>query len=581
MTSKHDPFNPYAGYAEPVPDPALNGRGVTKPGPSPPQPPLSARPSIPRAAHDNEDSAGEEVDMDDDDEIDQLFVGGDNVEEDDADDQAENIEMRKMHTPREIMRFQEEQDLRKKLKARMGMKKGKGKGARIWTAKGQYELVRRGIPLLEEPDACKDLSEANFFYFKHVALDDGREVEFAADPHRPLWKAVFQVPPNCGCGPDEYWNPTQSNFKTVYGPTINEDGTKNPGRDKPNQPADNMVKLRDGTRLPYWVDEWQRHKDNDQEYKAASRQKKDAQRRALLPAGPVIRPLQGAMLAHVNGKQPQHGIFNDSGFLRASLANQMVARVGPGAIRAMKRTPQKVPPKPAEPAKEPTKEQPPTKATLVVPIVQEVPVTVVNEAAPASIIEPKAVSSMLAAVQDIKRQKEEHDKVRDDLIRKQQEMADKLAQQKAHEERQKAEYAAMMATKLEALTKVFAPPAPPPSEVLPNPLASVPPPPQSSAATANGVLRNAALMRKLKNIFLRKQEEDPSAKGQDWEQVLIAFIKFLVANLADKAPEAELNALFRKARYGVAGDMDLDGMDAETTVTAYLTYVANEAGQTK
>jgi hypothetical protein len=267
------------------------------------------------------------------------------------------------------------------------------------------------------------------------------------------------------------------------------------------------------------------------------------------------------MLVHVNGKQPQHGIFNESGFLRASLANQLVSRMGPGAIRAMKRTAPKVVPKPA-----------PTVEPVMVPPPPAVPVPV------PPVVEPKEVASMLATVQEMKRQKEESDKLRAELQQK-------MDAEKARHEREKADYAAMMASKAEALKKMFDSAAPMPSEVLSNPLASTPasapatkPQAVSSSSSASGVLRNAVLMRKLKNMFLRKYEEDPTAKGQDVEQVLGTFVKFLSTNLADKAPEAELNALLRKARYGLLGDMDLDGVDVETVVTTYMTYVANEAG---
>jgi hypothetical protein len=309
MASKHPALNPYAAYAE---DTENKSRFPTQPGGG------GGTAASLLADYDNDEDLGnngEEMDIDE--EIDQLFAANPSSTAADGDQDGEAVEVKTFHSTKDVLRYQEEEELRKKIKARAG--KRKPKSARVWAPNNQYELVRRGVPLLEDPDAVgKNLNEGNFFYFRHVQVDDGRDVEFASDPHRPLWKAVFKVPPNCGCGPDEYWNPTQANYKVVYGPRILEDGTKDPGRDKPNQPADNMVVMRDGTRLPYWVDEWQRHKDNDQEHKMASRQKKDAQRKVVLPPGPAIRPLQGAMLAWVNTQQPSHGVFNTGAFLKVS-----------------------------------------------------------------------------------------------------------------------------------------------------------------------------------------------------------------------------------------------------------------------
>jgi hypothetical protein len=305
MATKHPSLDPYASYADAgqgrFPAQTTTGTAIATP-----------KPSSLLSAYDNE---GDEMEIDE--EIDQLFAGspGDAPEGGGGGD-GEDVEIRVYHTTKDVLRFQEDQELRKKIKGRVA--KRKLKSARVWTPNNQYELVRRGVPLLQDPDAVgKSLCEANFFYFRHVPVDEGRDVEFASDPQRPLWKGVFKVPEICGCGPDEYWNPTQANYKVIYGPRINEeDGTKDPGRDKPNQPEDNMVVMRDGTKLPYWVDEWQRHKDNDQEHKMASRQKKDAQRKVVLPPGPAIRPLQGAMLVWVNSQPVAHGIFNMGSFLK-------------------------------------------------------------------------------------------------------------------------------------------------------------------------------------------------------------------------------------------------------------------------
>jgi len=505
--------DPYAAYAQMEPDHRA-GRGLA--------------PAEGGDAMDGDDEDAELFGLDVDEEMD--AKGGD--------DDGDGIDIQLYHSTKDVLRYQEAEEARKK---RARAAKRKPKSARVWRPNGQYELVRGGIPLLDDPDAVgKDLCEANFFYFRHVALDDGRHVEFASDPQRPLWKGVFKVPPDCGCGPDEYWNPTQTNYKIIYGPRINDEGQKEPGRDKANQPEDNMVMLRDGTMLPYWVDEWQRHKDNDQEHKLVSRQKKDAQRKALLPAGPAIRPLQGAMLSFVNGQQFAQGTFNAGAFLKANLANQVATRMSTAAIRAMHRKPP--PPPPPPPAAEP----------FVQP---EVLVNVVEERAsfppemqiahppppPDPAPQNQATAALLQTIDAMRKKAEE-----EALLHSIQAAAEKKKQEP--------------------------PPAPvPPAVPTPAPPTVPAPVPLTVTEPVDVVLSNRPLIRKLKNAFLDQHETTPVT---DMEEIVILFIDHLQRGLEGKTAPSTLPPLLRKAKYMLLGKEEQDITDVETIVDKFMGCVA-------
>jgi len=411
----------------------------------------------------------------------------------DGDGEPEDVEIKVYHTSDEVIRYQEAEQARKKGRGKGTNNKRKHKASKAWKPNGQYELVRRGKPLPADPETMgKDLSEEHLFYFRHVPLDDGRHVEFAHDPQRPLWKGVLKVPPDYGYGPDEYCSPTQAQFKVIYGPHLDADEMKIPGRDKANQPDDNMVMTRDGMSLPYWVDEWQLHKDNDQQHKMASRQKKEAQRKTLLPAGPVIRPLEGAMLAYIKEDQFAGHTLNLTGFCKASPANAVANRVGAAAVRAMRR-------KPAVQVAAPAAQVAvvPPEVQVAAPVAAPVAVQVAAPVAPLVVI------------------------------------------------------------------PVVVPVVPPPSATVVVPV--VPPP---SAPVGRG-LGNAAGLRKLKHSFLSgcDAEENPQ---QDREEILTAFVKFLVDQLGSQVEPAAM----RKQKNGFLAETDVDQMDVEDMLTAFLRFVA-------
>jgi hypothetical protein len=218
MAAKQAYFDPYAAYVAPA---VAYGGGGDRGRFVAPNPTANAYAELWRGnpADAPDDPMDEEADQEGaeiDDDIDQLFaLNPADAVADAADDDSKPVEVKMFHSSNDIIRYQEAEEMRKKVKAR-GAKR-KPKSARVWKPNNQYNLIRRGRPLPRDPDAMgKDLREEYFFYFQHVPVEDGRDVEFAADPHRPLWKGVFQVPPDCGCGPDEYWNPTQANYKVTY-----------------------------------------------------------------------------------------------------------------------------------------------------------------------------------------------------------------------------------------------------------------------------------------------------------------------------------------------------------------------------
>jgi hypothetical protein len=561
--------DPYAAYATPDPRRNMN---------------LTGEDAGPVAMDQAEDEEGEALG---DDEIATLLNGTMELRE--ADDGAEDVEMRTYHSAKDVIsNLQEDEATRKKL-LKVRSAKRKPKSARVWKPNGQYKLVRRGRPLIHDPDAMgKDLCEENFYYFEHVALEDGRHVEFAADPNRPLWKGVFKVPVEYGCGADEYWNPTQSNYKVIYGPREvvdeNGDASRVSGRDKAGQPDDNMLVLRDGTALPYWVDEWQRYKDNDTEHKMASRQKKEARRRAVLGPGPVIRPLQGAMLEWVASQQPPTGSFNAGAFLRASPANQMANRMGPGAIRAMKRVPlpagstNGAPPNPfpLEPVEEEEDEEGDAEEAKGGATPAQTPVPVAVERGPI-VAAPEQTSHATNKAAETQRMEA--------FIKMKEEMeAQKLAFAK-----EKAEYIAAHAKEPKpAPIAIIVPvsattPAPVPVKMTPvptgKPLAGLPPNPLLKATVLpppDVVIRNGPLMLKLRYAYMARLAEDEHV--METEALMDDLIGYLVFELSTRTQEVALRALLRKAKYALLAKEDLGSMtDTEHVVKQFLVYAVAKA----
>jgi hypothetical protein len=139
----------------------------------------------------------------------------------------------------------------------------KKKPTRIWKTRGEYTMIRSGPPFPCDPEEClSTLQERSLTLFKHVDPN----VEFAQDPKRPLYKGVFRMSKELGYADDEFYEPTQKQLGRVYA-----------DRFKKDQPTDNLVQQRAGGEpFPYWIDDWQHVKNNDQKHKQNSKNRKMA-----------------------------------------------------------------------------------------------------------------------------------------------------------------------------------------------------------------------------------------------------------------------------------------------------------------
>ena len=247
-----------------------------------------------------------------------------------AQDEEEDIGWKVYHSHKELMLRTERAELKQKQRQK---KKGprKRKPARAWSPKGDYKLEREGIPLLEDPDnMLGEIFERHLFIFKHVPTDP--PVRFAQDQRRPLWKGVFQMHPDMGYGADQYYNPKQSQLKVIYASRI-----------KAGQPEDNLVVARDGSTLPYWVDDWQWVKESDRQHKENSKMKKEAERKAAPTAGlPSTReygallPLSGWFQTYATNKKKDPRMMSPSGVLRKDPAKALLGSGGSQLISAMR-----------------------------------------------------------------------------------------------------------------------------------------------------------------------------------------------------------------------------------------------------
>jgi len=166
------------------------------------------------------------------------------------------------------------------------------KPSRIWSPDGEYEIVRSGPTLLMDPDECKStLQERTMTLFKHT----NPEVKFGEDNRTPLWKGVFKMHPDLGYEEDQYYNPKQEHLRIMY---------TNAERVKKNKPVNNLITRRDGGEpLPYWVDDWQHVKNNEQQHKQNSKKRK-AQREAAEAAEAVSGPSSEAIKKAVSFRKP-------------------------------------------------------------------------------------------------------------------------------------------------------------------------------------------------------------------------------------------------------------------------------------
>lgn len=151
-----------------------------------------------------------------------------------------------------------------------------------WKNDGEYELVRPGVVLKAHPDEYgEQLQERTMAIFKNK----DPAVTLCGDPDRPLWRGVFVMAPEFGYGEDEYYNPKQSHYKIMYRahakgglPNDNLVENKDPvqaDEDAPSPPADNLVHLRTGVKLPYWVDAYYRLKQSETRSRQLDRKRKD------------------------------------------------------------------------------------------------------------------------------------------------------------------------------------------------------------------------------------------------------------------------------------------------------------------
>lgn len=225
--------------------------------------------------------------------------------------------------------------------------KSKRKPMRIWSDP-EYTLIRKGAPLLEDPDDCLDvLQERTLVLFVHNDPD----VVFAADPKRPKWKGtplgdffvfvltflpigVFKMPPGSGYGEGQYYNPKQDHLAQIY-----------KIRQKKDKPENNIVESRDGSQFPYWVDDWQHVKDNDKKHKDTNKKRKaEQQQKTTTPSSMInksgkplkevqpldtvvpvdykhIFPLEGWMQSHATSKGA-----NEKTVMRATMLKQNPAK---------------------------------------------------------------------------------------------------------------------------------------------------------------------------------------------------------------------------------------------------------------
>ncbi len=256
------------------------------------------------------------------------------VEDDGKEDGEEDIAYKVYHSHKELMEITERaEDAQKKRKRKAGGAPRKRKPARAWQPKGDYRLERDGVPILGDPDGMlSDLSERHLVIFKHVPTDP--PVRYAKDQKRPLWKGVFKMHPSMGYGDDQYYNPKQNQLKVIYA-----------SRDKAGQPKDNLIVGRDGSTLPYWVDDWQWVKDSDRKYKENSRMKKQKERasaaEAALPSVSehgTLLPLVGWFAAYATNKKKDVHALSPSGVLRKDPAKALLGTAGSDLLAAMQPT---------------------------------------------------------------------------------------------------------------------------------------------------------------------------------------------------------------------------------------------------
>lgn len=154
-----------------------------------------------------------------------------------------------------------------------------------WKNDGEYELIRPGVVLKAHPDEYgEQLQERTMAIFKNK----DPSVTLCGDPDRPLWRGVFVMAPEFGYGEDEYYNPKQSHYKIMYRPhakgglpkdNLVEPPKKTDGENDEEAeaaaPADNLVHLRTGVKLPYWVDAYYRLKQSETRSRQLDRKRKD------------------------------------------------------------------------------------------------------------------------------------------------------------------------------------------------------------------------------------------------------------------------------------------------------------------
>lgn len=266
----------------------------------------------------------------------------------------------------------------------------------------------------------------------------------------------------------------------------------------------------------------------------ASRQKHNAQRKALLPAGPAIRPLQGAMQVHVNGQQFAHSVMNLGGFLKAGPANQVAQRMGPATTRAMRR-------------------KAPDPAPVEVPLQEP---AVVSAQGPQLHVRVREVERKdgyaiigVAPIPENERLTMPHSEPTD-LTRVD---AAVIAKQRAEIEALKASLAERRKAEEEAVEK--------PAVHSKEPIKSAP---------VASFLGNSAAMdkRKYKFLSLEANADLGATKAVD------KFIVFLTEVLAGQTDETSLKAALRKAKFSLLSAEDVDEFDAEAALTTFLEHLA-------
>jgi hypothetical protein len=136
------------------------------------------------------------------------------------------------------------------------------KPPRIWSPGTEYQQVGRdGLMFLQLPDDCRDMiTERALCYFRNI----DPSVQFAEDPLRPLWKAVFRMHPSLGYRDgQQFYDPKQvtntlfSLIELAHSTFFSQDHlTMIYAKDRPrkSQPLDNLIENRSGgPPLPYWV----------------------------------------------------------------------------------------------------------------------------------------------------------------------------------------------------------------------------------------------------------------------------------------------------------------------------------------